>query len=440
MLNGHMPPRLSTGRPGTARGSALQLAVLMIFLVVTIAGAMLAITMSGYAMTEHSRSQLNALYVAESGIKDSIRQMNAAAADDARDVTPWPYNDGDVFTDDYQWGSYAVVANEVAGTENWRLTSTGTVSHAGRGDASRVVEVVLEAVTKPRNASRFGYALFSDEDLRLNGNGFTDSFDSRLGPYSPSAPIAPFTEPYQGTNGNIGSNGDILNPAGGSELHGDINPGHDNTSTIGGTQDPANETEPLTSYQTLDPIPPAEWQAAQATNDNAGITPASTYDASTMTLTVGSRSQVQLGNPAGTGNPPFVYFFNGVSTSGSGIKIDIVGPAVIYIDGDWIQNGSSQINSTGPPTDLLIYGVGGPHQMTVNGASGFGAGIYAPGHDITFNGSGDMRGSYVANRITRNGGWNFHYDEALGDIGGGPTTPVRIGFDVLGWHDHGPGN
>ena len=43
---------------------------------------------------------------------------------------------------------------------------------------------------------------------------------------------------------------------------------------------------------------------------------------------------------------------------------------------------------------------------------------------MTINGNGSVAGSVVANNITLTGNANFHYDESLGNFGGG--NPLRI--------------
>ena len=50
--------------------------------------------------------------------------------------------------------------------------------------------------------------------------------------------------------------------------------------------------------------------------------------------------------------------------------------------------------------------------------------VYAPSADVTIAGDTDVSGSIVANNITVSGNSHFHYDESLGDFGGG--NPFRV--------------
>jgi hypothetical protein len=381
-------------------------------------------------------ARANALYAAESGVKEVFSYMNEQAADAARARRQLPFYEGQEIRGAYDWGSFEVVLNQVAGTDDWRLSSSGmTDSSAGVRD--RNIEVVLGALTKNRATSRFGFAMFSDADLDLSGVGFTDSFDSAVGGYSPTAPAAPFSMPFQGANGHVGSNGNIINPSGGTEIHGGINPGVDGVAIFGGITD--GDIENLSIPIELPPVPEAEWQAAQNNNDNATIVTlggGSAYIPATKSLEVSSSQSVQLGVASGQ---PRTYFFTDVNTWGSGTKIDIVGPSVIYLTGDWLMHGTGTINHLGRPTDLMILGIGGG-ALTMNGASGFGAGVYAPDKTLTFNGSGEMRGAFTARSIARNGTWNFHYDEALGRIMDGPDEVAVIGYRVIGWHERSTSN
>jgi hypothetical protein len=57
--------------------------------------------------------------------------------------------------------------------------------------------------------------------------------------------------------------------------------------------------------------------------------------------------------------------------------------------------------------------------------------VYAPSHDITISGSGDLYGAIVANSIASSGGSKVHYDEALSNARSTIITIVRGAWTEL---------
>jgi hypothetical protein len=111
-------------------------------------------------------------------------------------------------------------------------------------------------------------------------------------------------------------------------------------------------------------------------------------------------------------------------------------PTIVYLTGTLtIPNGevvNFQQNSLGrwvpkSAPGLLIYSAGiGPALRFGNHASFSGA-VYAPRATFSGGAAGNIYGSMVTGSISTQGSWNFHYDEALGDV----DTEAR--FLVSGW-------
>ena len=77
------------------------------------------------------------------------------------------------------------------------------------------------------------------------------------------------------------------------------------------------------------------------------------------------------------------------------------------VDGNWVPK---------PSPGLLIFSAGtGPALRFGNHASISGA-VYAPRAAFSGGAAGNIYGSMVAGSISTQGGWNFHYDDALGDV------------------------
>jgi hypothetical protein len=110
-------------------------------------------------------------------------------------------------------------------------------------------------------------------------------------------------------------------------------------------------------------------------------------------------------------------------------------PTIVYLTGTLtVPNGEvvnfESVNGTWrpkPAPGLLIFSAGvGPALRFGNHASFAGA-VYAPRATFTGGAAGNIYGSIVTGSISTQGSWNFHYDDALGDV----KTEAR--HVVSGW-------
>jgi len=151
------------------------------------------------------------------------------------------------------------------------------------------------------------------------------------------------------------------------------------------------------------------------------------------------------------------YQLNSMSMSGHE-KTLVNGNAVLYVDGNvslsgnaYIEiapgaslhlyvggsstalGGNGVINETGLAANFMYYGLPSNTSVSMSGNAGFAGVIYAPAANFTLNGGGnntyDFVGASVTGTATINGHFNFHYDEALGNIG-----PTR-GYLVTSWNE-----
>ena len=111
----------------------------------------------------------------------------------------------------------------------------------------------------------------------------------------------------------------------------------------------------------------------------------------------------------------------------------------VYTNGDINATGNGMINGTtngaNACASLVIYGTttAPSTQLIKVGGNGqlYGA-IYAPNADVELRGGGNsgmVLGSVVAKTISMNGGTDFHYDEALANLGGGNP------FGIAKWRE-----
>ncbi len=125
---------------------------------------------------------------------------------------------------------------------------------------------------------------------------------------------------------------------------------------------------------------------------------------------------------------------------GSGeITVTGGGSLALYTDGDINIRGQGLTNGTdtnhngtlsdaeaAQPINFQIWGTrtSGTQDIKIAGNGVLSGLIYAPQGSVTINGNGSVAGSVVANNIRMTGNANFHYDESLGNFGGG--NPFRV--------------
>ena len=275
-----------------------------------------------------------------------------------------------------------------------------TIISRGRvGSAERIVAATLKGDTL------FPSLIFGKLFVSLGGsNTFTDSFDSRVAPYSAAT---------AGSNGSLFSNGDISANSGKITVKGNATAsGTVSGGTVTGTI--TNGAPPLT-FPSIAPCGPPYSTGAGL----AGPPKDFKYDAATGALQV-----------TGTINlAPGTYCFGSIAEASKG-QITANGPVIIFITGDLSLGGGGIVNATQIPSNLLVLSsyVSTGDGITLGGGSDLYAGIYAPDCGIKLTGGADIFGSLIGRTFSMQGGAGMHYDEALGK--------VTFGFTSLyNWHE-----
>ena len=115
----------------------------------------------------------------------------------------------------------------------------------------------------------------------------------------------------------------------------------------------------------------------------------------------------------GTPQDPTIVYLTGTLTVPNGEVVNFEN-----LNGNWVPK---------PAPGLLIFSAGvGPALRFGNHASFAGA-VYAPRATFSGGAAGNIYGSIVTGSISTQGSWNFHYDDALGDV----KTEAR--YVVSGW-------
>ena len=390
------PGRLSFLARERAEEGSMLLALLGSLMAMSIV-TLLAMSMTTSASsTRHNQNYTLALQVADAGIQDALFRAN-----NAQDVVN---GTGAVGTGTYEWDA-------VETDSGWTVVSRGTE----RG-VTRTVQVEL---TK---APRFFLAAFGDRGIELKGSNGADSYNSATGATSTG-------------NGNLGSNDDVnMN---GNSTHVDNvtlynhtasdntctnngGSGCQHTSIVGPKLDLASDenmafiTDQLAACSAAFGTLPS-WRASTATpagvlSYNGGVP----YCFETLTF---DQNTVLSGADA---THPIIIFVRGAVSMENGVNVNCAGCTP---------------TSTPDASRLQIYSAGSTEtqSFSIGNHSTIAAAIYAPRATCLGNPSAaqaDIYGALVCGAIGRitsgnQGGWSFHFDDNLRNIGTGGYQIVR---------------
>jgi hypothetical protein len=294
----------------------------------------------------------------------------------------------------------------------------------------------IEAIVRPISA--FDQAIMSVGVVDLtNQNIVVDSYDST----DPTKSTNGLYDPAKRQeNGDIATDGQLIE-AGNAQIYGDV---ATNAGTVSGA---ANITgiERTDFYQEPIPIGAPSWADSSSasitgtTTINANATKgsvASRYTFSSISLS-GNKTLTLAGNANGSQTYIEIYVIGDMSVTGTGqIVVQPGVTATIYFAGNVDISGNGVLNSNNQPGDLTLYGIQPPtnssEHVSIGGNSQISASIYAPGHDVTVNGSGSnghVYGSIIGKTVTMTGVSNLHYDEKLS------STGVINNYKIVSWFE-----
>lgn len=298
-----------------------------------------------------------------------------------------------------------------ASTNNWgnpaavngsgqRLVPAGTVhlvSVGTFGTATHQEECLVEVMP-----ALWDGALFAAEQIELRGLSYTDSYDSRQGPYSQS---------NAGRRGDVGTNAFQAGTVylANADLRGNIvlGPGATENTTIRVVGN--GRYDGLTIADTPRDLPPAP---VPPTGANLGD-----VDSRTTVLSPGVYRNLTIRAGANLELLPGAYLFTGNIEMQSRSTLTVTGRTRIHLLGDLsIQANSSIVGSLSAPPRLVLYGGELAQNWDFQGLSSTQLGLvaYAPHARMQFGGNTDFFGALVADRILSNGGARFHYDVSTG--------------------------
>lgn len=317
------------------------------------------------------------------------------------------------------------LSSNSAFVQTWQIASQGSI--AGIRNAE------VEVVTQIQNAGGqlvFPYAGFSTGDacdsFVVSGAAKVDSFDSQLGGYSSTALN---TQGDMASNGTVvltSANTSVYGTVTASALTGDICPAgtpSDAPAYVSGGFIHLSQAIAVTTPPEPSPAPPTS--AVDIVNDCPAISGCSSAGGSEgpFTLTPGAYGNVLLSSGKVLHLSTGTYTVNSVELSGGANLIVDSGPIVIHVAGNSLGAGvpavsfsdGSVSNTTGAPVNLQIV-YAGSHAVNLSAALGASLVVYAPNAPLTLSGGGDLYGAIIASRIDNSGETSLHYDRSLANF------------------------
>jgi hypothetical protein len=313
--------------------------------------------------------------------------------------------------------------------------------------------------------SRFAVGMVAKDTIRFNGNNASvDSYDSRLGAYTPGSFANRFD---RGTAGSVSVQVNSLN-LGNADIWGSAIVGTANTSGLsvgpngtvgphGTTQGTVVEASVQTNFTANfnDVAQPATYTGTGAYSINT-ISDATTLPRTGDVPAADGKYYYNINSISLGGNSDNVLNINGPvvvrMTSNTGTAISVGGQASIRIQNAYTQNivtvlppsvttvtitpslevftqadvsiSGGGVAYSGKPENFKLWGTRPQSKptaqsLTINGNGVLSGIVYAPNANISMHGggnSGNVFGSVIGKNITITGNSAFHYDEALADL------------------------
>lgn len=389
-----------------------------------VVAVLVATVVTGERQTRFDEEFEQALPLAETGLD---RMAHLVESGEATEDFTVPHTTVDA-------GHYEGRAERVS-PNSWDLTATGTST----GGTSRTVSLQI------RRESLFGVAAYGRTQVALRGNNTADSYRS----------------------GSFDDAGGFTTRSGGSDICREDGTPADpfNTAHASGTRmcDPTGNGVVSTNEElfllgdVIADVDRAEIHYARENVDDP--LPGATGFCSGVTATCSSdklhyfRGPIELEpdpvtlpsdqpNRGSFPQPdeanefsPGVHVRTNVRLDGG---TDVQGtpedPTIIYLTGTLTVPNQEVVNfrtnAAGepvpePPSSLLVFSAGSGPALRFGNHASFSGAIYAPRATFSGGAAGNIYGSMVAGSVETRGSWNFHYDDALGEVSTEATSDSR---------------
>jgi len=397
-------------------GSTLVVVVLLMAAVAMLSLSFLTVLRSSQNESNGSRESLSALYACEAGVTLAIDELRAGG-----DGTLGSKQAPQVIGDQAFW----VTASDIG-------SGRTSLMAYGRDDRS---EVGVEVVVQQTPQGFFRWAAFGEENLHMDSNARTDSYDSTLGDYTSQAVNGSGSNQYANTEGDVGSNGGISMDSN-IGVYGDASPGP-GESVTGDLANITGSTTPMPATIELPDIvvPSIPLTAASYTVSAATTLASGSYN--WTNFTVNNSKTLTINGPA------TIVVTNFNLKSGANLIVNASsGPVEFFVLDDFKLNSNTTIQSgTQDPKDIafnllsdniLDPGIDVTFDEDLvdfdSGSKLYGT-IFAPSAEITIDSNFELFGAMVARRVDLNSNCRIHYDERLATLNDG-GDPV---YETLCW-------
>ena len=450
-----------------ARGSVLITALIFSIIIAISLSSYIRLALNSLKLADRSFYQNAALNLAEYGLEQALycynRLDNAATPAAAWTEAGWPspaanssirhtfsnFNLGPGVTGEVK--VYCSSHNPGTGV-NPVIVSRATVTFAtGGAPFSKYMEVTL------RKRSLFVNGLVAKDSISWVGHPTADSWNSD--PDNNPTTVTAYSALVQAAGCTVGCVDGSITLGSGGNVYGYSKTGTSGT-TSGGSVHGLGTTIHDTARVATDfsaNFPPVTTPTPATVNFISSAVPAdfplATHNVNPsdgkyyFSFAIGKNISDTTTIGAAVPNRKVVFIMNnhqGVDaisfTGNKSLTVKTGSMLTIYTNGDIKATGNGMVNGTtagaNACSSLMIYGTSTapstPQEIKVGGNGQLYGAIYAPNANVELKGggsSGMVLGSIVAKTINMNGGTDFHYDEALGNLGGGNP------FGIAKWRE-----
>ncbi len=432
ILRGKRPLPVRGGPRRHEQGMVLILALLISVLMAILAIPYMSKLSGRFKTSERIADTLAARYLAEAGVERAIWELNygnittwsGSSSQRTMTMSSVQSSGGAVI------GNISIVVNDPAGAAP-TIDATGSVVHTGSATINKTIRVIVSA---PPNI--FNYAAFGSERVLIHDNSYMDSYNSASGAYGGA---------NVGSAATLGSN---TPDTGDKRIHVTQNAVVHGDAYCGYQTDPAQRIEvkdngiltgtraALSAAKTYaSAVAPTGLPNLGNINVDKGDTVNISSSAKYGTFEISGKSIVNI-------TADVTLHLTTKLKIGDGCTLNVAAGAkltVVLDDGGDLtldMHANARVNTASHiPSDLSIVGttqVNG--KVTFRSQTDFYGNIYLPKAEFKFEGTPQVFGSVITERIELKGTTQFHYDEALtGFLPSGVSSPSPNPLRVKSW-------
>lgn len=393
-----------------------MLVVLMVVSMSVLSAALISSVSSHRKESSGSREDISAFYVCEAGIGAAVMDLSSGGTGDVGSAQN-PIAMGPA--------EYFVTATDLGGGMT-SLQATGGDEHA---------TLSAEVVVRQASTGLYRWGAFADEELHMDSNAMTDSYDSSLGDYASQAVNGSGSKVYANSAGSIGSNDNITMDSN-TIVYGDANPGPSGAAILTGNAVITGTTTPSVSTVAFPAITVPSLTSAGSLPVTTDTTlPAGDYRYDDLNLDTGNTLTIE--------GPARLVCDNFLLDSNSKFLVDgSAGGVEIYVQDDFLMSSNTLVSSLAAlPSEvsffLLSDNIINPNvqvnldadEVTFNSNAIMFGTVYAPNAWIEIDSNFELFGSLVAQRVDLDSNSKIHYDESLARLNGAGSSS----YETLCW-------